>query len=64
MRIDEVLLIITEDGDVVLCAATPEAHRELARMPVLNGRTWNHPALAGRRLLVRNDRTAACVELP
>jgi len=63
-RIDEFLLILTDEGEVVLCDATPDRHRERARWPVLNGRTWNHPAIAGDTLLIRNDRTAACLKLP
>ena len=64
IRVESHLLILTEDGEVVLCEATPERHRELARFPVLNGRTWNHPALSGDTLLIRNDRSAACIKLP
>ncbi len=60
---DDLLLVQTEPGDVVLVEATPEEHRELARLPALQHRTWNHPALAGSILLVRNDREAACYEL-
>lgn len=59
------LLIQAENpGDVVLVEATPEAHTEVARHPALEGRTWNHPALAGNLLLVRNDQEAVCFELP
>ena len=42
----------------------PDAHRQLGRVPVLDGKTWNTPALAGNLLLVRNDREAVCLELP
>jgi outer membrane protein assembly factor BamB len=59
----DLLLVQAESGEVVLLEATPEAHRELARFPALEGKTWNHPALAGRLLLVRNSREAACYEL-
>lgn len=59
----DLLLIQAEDGDVCLVEPTPEAHRELASFPALEGKTWNNPALAGRYLLVRNDREAACFEL-
>lgn len=62
--VDDHLVILSEDGEVMLCEATPDDYRELARMPVLNGRTWNHPALVGDTLLVRNDRAAACLKLP
>jgi outer membrane protein assembly factor BamB len=58
------LLVQTEEGELVLVEPSPEAYRELARFPVLDGKTWNPPALAGSLLLVRNDREAAAYELP
>lgn len=58
------LIVQTEDGDIVLVDASPDAHRELARFTVFDGKTWNPPALAGRFLLVRTDTEAACYELP
>lgn len=58
------LLVQTESGDVVLVEANPNTHHELTRFSALNGKTWNSPALAGSYLLVRNDREAACYELP
>jgi outer membrane protein assembly factor BamB len=58
------LLVQTEEGEVVLVAPDPGSHRERARFAALEGKTWNPPALAGRFLLVRNDREAACYELP
>ena len=64
LLISDVLLVLTESGEVVLVAPDPEGHTEYARFAVLKGRTWNTPALAGRYLLVRNDREAACYELP
>jgi outer membrane protein assembly factor BamB len=62
--VSDLLLIQSEKGYVVLVEATPEEHRELARLEALSGKTWNPPALAGRHLLVRNNREAACYELP
>ncbi len=38
----------TEDGDIVLVEARPDAHRELARFTAFDQKTWNPPALAGR----------------
>jgi len=61
--VGDLLLIQSEQGDVVLVEATPEKHRELARLPALDGKTWNAPVLAGQYLLVRNHRQAACYEL-
>jgi len=65
LRLGELLLILAEDpGDVVLVRANPKRHEELGRVPALATMTWNTPALSGRRLLVRNNREAVCLELP
>jgi outer membrane protein assembly factor BamB len=59
----DLLIVQAEDGEVVLVDPSPEGLRELGRLPALAGKTWNHPAVAGRYLLVRNDQEAACYEL-
>ncbi|MBI4624315.1 MAG: PQQ-like beta-propeller repeat protein [Verrucomicrobia bacterium] len=61
---DDLILVQTERGPVVLAEANPESFRELGRIAALSSKTWNHPTLAGRYLLVRNDREAVCYELP
>jgi outer membrane protein assembly factor BamB len=58
------LLVLSESGEVVLLRATPEKLDELARYQAIEGKTWNHPALAAPRLYVRNGEQAACLELP
>ena len=59
-----VLLLLTEeDGDVALVAAQPSGLNELARIPALEGKTWNHPVIAHGRLYVRNAEQIACYEL-
>ncbi|HSB60598.1 MAG TPA: PQQ-binding-like beta-propeller repeat protein, partial [Vicinamibacteria bacterium] len=60
----DLLLVQTEEGEAALVEASPDAHRELSRFPVLRGKTWNPPALAGAVLVVRNDQEAAAYELP
>lgn len=62
--VGDVILIQAESGDVALVEAAPRKHHELTRFAALSGKTWNNPALSGRRLLVRNDQEAACYELP
>ncbi len=64
LLVDDLVLIQTESGEVVLVEATPDEHRELARLDALHDKTWNHAALAGNILVVRNDREAAAFELP
>ena len=58
------LLVSAESGDILLVEVNPNESKELARFPALASKTWNNPALAGQYLLVRNDREAACYELP
>jgi outer membrane protein assembly factor BamB len=60
----EFLLVTTEGGAIVLVDADPEAFRERARFDVFADKQWNPPALAGRLLLLRTSREAACLELP
>jgi outer membrane protein assembly factor BamB len=60
----DMLLILTEAGDVVLIPATPERFSETARFKALSGKTWNHPVVAHGKLFVRNSEEAACFELP
>ena len=62
--VGDLLLITTEKGDVVLVEANPREHKEIAHFSAIQGKTWNNPALAGPYLLVRNNREAACYELP
>lgn len=59
----DLLVILSEQGKLALVEATPEAYRELASLPVLEGRTWNPLALAHGRAYVRNDHEMACYDL-
>ncbi len=58
------LLVMSERGEGVLLRASPEAHEEMAQVPLLSGKTWNHPTIVGDRLFVRNAEEAACYRLP
>jgi outer membrane protein assembly factor BamB len=57
------LIVLTEDGDLALVRATRERFNEVARFPVLEGKTWNVPALTGGYLLVRNLAEMAAFDL-
>ena len=58
------ILVMAENGEVILLEANPEKQVELTRFTALDGKTWNPPALTGEYLLVRNHREAACYKLP
>jgi outer membrane protein assembly factor BamB len=57
------LVVLSEEGDLALVRATPDRHEEVASFSVLDGKTWNHPALAGGILLVRNLAEMAAFDL-
>ena len=63
LLIGDVLLVLTESGEIVLLKPDPEKHTELARIQGITGQTWNNPALSGNLLLVRNSQEAACYRL-
>ena len=57
------LIVLTEDGNLALVRATPERHDERVRFPAIEGKTWNHPAISDRVLLVRNLAEMAAFDL-
>jgi outer membrane protein assembly factor BamB len=57
------LIVLTEGGDIALVRATPERHDERVRFSALEGKTWNHPAMADGYLLVRNLAEMAAFDL-
>jgi outer membrane protein assembly factor BamB len=57
------LLILSEQGEVALVEATPDAHREIARFKAIQGKAWNHPVVAHGKLFVRNGEEAACFDV-
>lgn len=57
------LIVLTEQGDLVLGRAGPERYQELARFSAIKGKTWNYPVIAEGRLLVRNTTEMACFDI-
>jgi outer membrane protein assembly factor BamB len=57
------LIVLTEQGELALVRADPQAHQELTRFPAIEGTTWNHPAMSDGILLVRNVEEMAAFDL-
>ncbi|MFQ5528136.1 MAG: PQQ-binding-like beta-propeller repeat protein [Thermoanaerobaculia bacterium] len=61
--VDDLLLLTTERGEVVLIEPNPEQLRVLGELVAFEGKSWNPPALAGSLLLLRTDSEAVLYEL-
>ena len=61
---DDLLVVLTEYGEVVIVEPTPEKFHELGRWRFLKGnKTWNNPAISDGILYIRNHVEMAAIDL-
>jgi len=57
------LIVTSDQGDVALVKASPDKYTEVARFTAVQGQTWNYPAIASGKLLVRNSTEMAAFDI-
>jgi outer membrane protein assembly factor BamB len=56
------LLMLDDDGHLILLDPDPKEYKELARVKVC-GPTWAHPALVGGKVYLRDEKDLLCIPL-
>ena len=59
----DLILVLTEKGELVLVKAVADQFTELAKIQAVEGKTWSHPVLVGDILLVRNNQEMVAFRL-
>jgi outer membrane protein assembly factor BamB len=59
----DLLFVVSEEGELALVKATPDQFTEVARFKAVEGKTWNHPVVVRDFLLVRNGEEMAAFRL-
>jgi hypothetical protein len=58
------LIILTDDGELVVAKASPKEFSVSARHPILKGRSWTAPVLSEGRIYCRSaDGEVVCAEV-
>lgn len=59
----DLLLVLSDEGDLALVSATPDGFKELGRFKAIDGKTWNHPVVVRDIVVVRNGEEMASFRL-
>ena len=62
-RVGDHLVILGEDGQIVLVDASPKGYNEAARMQPLQYKCWNMPVVSDGKLYARSTTEAVCLDV-
>ena len=64
MIVDDVIVALDgSNGDLIMAETSTESYQELGRIKPLGGQSWTAPIVASGRLIIRNTKTLACLDL-
>ncbi len=59
----DLLVALTDKGELVLIEPSSSAYKEVARAKILNGKCWSTPAMSNGYLFVRSTKEAVCLDV-
>jgi len=63
MLVGNMLVVLSDVGEIVVVEATPDAYTEVARADMLTGKCWSSPILSDNRIYARSTTQGVCFEL-
>lgn len=60
--VDGNLMVVSDQGELVLIQPSPEAYHELARCHPIAGKCWTDPAVANGKIYLRSQTGAVCLD--
>lgn len=62
-RVGDLLLVLSDRGDLSLVEPNPQQHVEIDRIRPLTGRCWNNPAISDGRIYIRSTTEAVALDV-
>ena len=62
IMVDGNLMIISDQGELVLAKPQPDSYQEIARCHPITGKCWTDPVVADGRIYVRSQTGAVCLD--
>ena len=62
-RVENLLLVLSDRGDLTLVEPNPTAYREIDRIRPVTGKCWNNPAVSDGRIYIRSTTEAVALDV-